>query len=88
MRRRIKLIYDMLSRIYVAGDNVDLMSAARQELKILDQQVKLMNAQIQPHADPVGAPGDPGVPVTDVSHADHSGPAGEPGPAGKEEPHE
>lgn len=43
MRKRIKLIYDLLERIAVAGPAVDIMATVRQELIALDQQAKVQN---------------------------------------------
>lgn len=66
MRRRIKIIYDLLARIHVAGPEVDIMSAVRQELVKLDRQVALgERMKGYCHPDPPGDPGDPGVPVED-----------------------
>ena len=69
MRRRIKIIYDLLERIHVAGPEVDIMAAVRQELVKLDRQVVFASkTKLQEHADPSGDPGDPsapGVPVED-----------------------
>ena len=66
MRRRIKIIYDLLERIHVAGPEVDIMSAVRQELVKLDRQVALgERMKDYCHTDPPGDPGDPGVPGED-----------------------
>ena len=63
MRRRIKIIYDLLERIHVAGPEVDIMSAVRQELVKLDRQVAMAeSAKYSGHTDPSG---DPGVPEED-----------------------
>lgn len=45
MRKRIKLIYDLLERIAVAGPAVDIMATVRQELIALDQQAKVQTVQ-------------------------------------------
>ncbi len=61
MRRRIKIIYDLLERIHVAGPEVDIMAAVRQELVKLDRQVVFAaKTKLQEHADPSGHLGEPG----------------------------
>lgn len=39
MKNRIAKIYDLLSRIYVNGDSVDVMAAVRADLRIIHNQL-------------------------------------------------
>ncbi len=39
MKRKIEKIYDLLGRIPVNGDNVDVMAAVRADLRIIHNQL-------------------------------------------------
>ena len=46
MKNRISNIYDLLSRIPVTGDAVDIMAAARGELRALHQEARIQPAVV------------------------------------------
>ena len=76
MRRRVRLIFNLLDRVHVSGSDVDIMSTVRRELLLLERDARWaeLEAASAGHPDPVGEPGE-------------MGPPGEPDSEAKEEQH-